>query len=298
VAWPTAPDSSHLATRDYLAANYGRSGVEILDARGAGHGETMAAMEAADCAWRAGHIPHSLPVDFPSLLTRHGTFLPPAELRAAIGRVGPRPTTTVDLEAEFVVYDDGTSHGGTLGYVMLRMAGLAPVRYYPGGWEEWARRPASPRVRIIEATELRERLAAQDSNLADGPSPSLVLLDVRHAVAFEQGHIPGAVSLSALELADSLATLLTRHWPQIDRSHSQPVVYCYGPECIRSRNGATCLTQAGFSTVAWFRGGMRDWLGLGEEVRVSPDATMPPDLETRLKEKNRRPAAEATGRNR
>jgi len=263
VLWTAETDSTRLATAFYLLEHFGREGCEILDARAAGLGGTALAMQAEGSAWREGHIPHALPFDFLTLIQSDGTLLSPPEMRSRLAEVGPRPTNPVDLQAEFIVYDDGISGGGARGYLCLRMAGIPGVRYFPGGWQEWAAEPARPIIHILTARELADRLreAAESTGetaLKDTTLP-FILLDVRHRLDYERDHVPGAVLLPAYQFRDSLQTVIERHWPQVDRKRTPAAVYCYGPHCIRSRNCATILAQAGFGRPEWFRGGMQHW---------------------------------------
>ncbi len=263
VTWTAEIDSTRLATASYIMERFGREHCEILDARASGLGGTDLAMHAEGSAWREGHIPHALPFDFLTLIQSDGTLLSPPEMRSRLGEVGPRPTNPVDLEAEFIVYDDGISGGGARGYLCLRMAGIPGVRYFPGGWQDWVEEPARPMVHILTARELADRLR-ETAGSARGTAPEdtilpFILLDVRHRLDYEQDHVPGAVLLPAYQFRDSLQTVIDRHWPQVDRKRTPAAVYCYGPHCIRSRNCATILAQAGFSRPEWFRGGMQHW---------------------------------------
>jgi len=260
IPWAVPPDTTSLATARYIFEHFGRPVCEILDARASGFGETALAMSTVGSAWREGHIPHALPVDFLTMIQGDGILLAPEEIRSLIAGIGPRPHTYVKMQAEFIVYDDGVSDSGVRGYLMLRLSGIPQVRYYPGGWEDWCSHADLPFVRIIPAAELKEQLEANFTTLTtDTPLPNLVLFDVRHVLDYERGHIPGAVHIPAHQFSDSLATRLDRFWPDIDRAHTAAVVYCYGSDCIRSRNCATILAQAGFLEPGWFRGGMREW---------------------------------------
>ncbi|MEX3954336.1 rhodanese-like domain-containing protein, partial [Paraburkholderia sp. EG287B] len=74
------------------------------------------------------------------------------------------------------------------------------------------------------------------SALASG-TPGLVLLDVRSAALFAQGHVPGAVSLPHGKIVESklggypLDTLF--------------VTYCAGPHCNGATRGAIRLARLG-----------------------------------------------------
>ncbi len=273
--WEAASDTAALATPAWLAANFGRRGIEVLDARAAGLGGAMALLDDPRCVWRDGHVPHSLPFDFRTLLGPGGRWRPARELRAELAAVGPRSSTRVDIDAEFAVYDDGVSGEGALGYVALRLAAFPRVRYCPDGWAGWIAAPERPVVRLAEAAEVAA-LATPAALLPAAPSEGeapvadIVLLDVRHDLDFYPGHLPGAVNLPAHQQADSLEVVLARHWPHADPAATPAVAYCYGPDCIRSRNAATALARLGFLQAVWFRGGIEAWRAAGLPLAQSP----------------------------
>jgi thiosulfate/3-mercaptopyruvate sulfurtransferase len=268
--WEVEPETDRLATAPDVEAVYGERGLEILDARGwdawEGVREEMGE-EALAPASRAGHIPHALAFDFHRLLLPGGRLMLAEEARQILAEFGPRPATPVDIWGEFIVHDDGESGEGALGYFLLRRAGIEDVRYYPGGWSDWAGDEDLPTVRIIHADELAARLAEDRRWFkADTPPASFAFFDVRHGVDYERGHIPGAVNLSSSVFADSLDAAVDRHWPDVDRADFPIVIYCYGPTCIRSRDCSTAAARAGFIRVERLYGGVQEWLGTGGEL--------------------------------
>ena len=271
--WFALLDSSRLATIPYLHERLDDRDLEILDARAAGLQTTQAAMETPGSPWRAGHIPNALPVDFLAWLGEDETLPPPKEIGRLLSRVGPRAHTNVNLDATFAVYDDGRSGAGARGYLLLRLAGIPEVRYFPGGWSRWSQDPSLPVVSIVTTEEVRDLLVSAESPATPGaPRPGLVILDVRPFRDFEAGHLPGAVSLPSHQFRDSLTTILERHWPDCDPAQTPLMVYCYGPECIRSRICSTILAGRDFFTLYWYRGGIRRWREAGEAV-ISSSAT-------------------------
>lgn len=256
--WLLGSDERRIADVDYVCKYFGRPDpgrpdVEILDAR-------------PEHLWSGvgdpdgGHIPHSLPVDVGAFVRADRRFAPAESIRAIVDRVGPRAATTVDLSKEFVTLDDGISSTGALAYVALRLAGVEHVRYFPGGWAEW-KAHAMPRVRIAAAPEIRALLAD-----AERGSREVVLVDVRGEADFAAGHIPSALPMSPVAFADSLGPTLARERPGLDPARATFVAYCYGAECVRSRNAATVAAQQGFLDSIWFRGGLPEWLALRGEV--------------------------------
>ena len=235
-AWTRPPNPDRAAERDHVAAVYGEAGHELVDVRGWDAWEGRPQEPGVAPAVRTGHIPHALPYDFAEFLSSDGTLRSAEDTRATFSRLGPRPSNPVNLEDEFVVYGEGPE--AAVGYFMLRLAGIAMVRFYPGGFGEWSSVADLPVTRVIHAEELLARLNLEPRLLVpDTPPRSFVLLDVRHDRDYEVlGHIPGAVNLSSHLFVDSLEVTLERHWPCVDRATVPIVCYCYGPSCIRSRN--------------------------------------------------------------
>ena len=107
----------------------------------------------------------------------------------------------------------------------------------------------------------RANLAAVDLEelkrlVADG---SVVLLDVRPALEYRQGHIPDARSIPVEELDQRLAEL-----PR-DR---EVVAYCRGPYCVFSDEAAQLLQTQGFQ-VRRFEAGFPEWRAAGLPIATS-----------------------------
>jgi len=270
--WTRESDPGRWATLEHVGASFGEKGFELVDARGwdLWEGEPQvpgAAPPGAPPGRRTGHIPHALPFDFREFLSTDGALRRPEDTRATFARLGPRPSSPVDLQDEFIVYGQGGSADGAVGYYLLRRAGVARVSYYPGGFDEWSSRPDLPVTRVIHAEEIQARLNLEPRLLVpDSPPQAFVLLDVRHDRDFGIGHIPGAVNLQSHVFADSLDSTVARHWPSADRSSIPIISYCYGPSCIRSRNCSTMAARAGFVNTERFYGGIEEWRGIGAPV--------------------------------
>jgi len=267
--WTPEPVDTLLASLEYVREHYGEVGYEIIDTRsrteweGGGSGANGGASDGSTS--RLGHIPHSLPFDF-SEFVEDGVLLPAEECREIFSMTGPRPSSPVRLSDEFIVHGEG-GESGAIGYFMLRRAGLATVRYYPGGWRRWRANESLPVVRFIGGEELNDLVVrANRWPWQDAPSKSFVLFDVRHEGDYANGHIPGAVCLTSRLFADSLDVYLDRYWPGIDRATTPIVTYCYGPTCIRSRHASTTAARDGFLNVLRFYGGLEEWRVLGGRI--------------------------------
>ena len=113
----------------------------------------------------------------------------------------------------------------------------------------WAEKPFAP-----ESIAGTTRVTAETVVDLVGSLPDLVIIDNRHAVEFEKGHIEGAVNLldTNLQRAD-----LARLAPGLDK----PLLfYCNGERCLRSTHAAHMAVEWGYKRVYWFRGGWQEWL--------------------------------------
>jgi thiosulfate/3-mercaptopyruvate sulfurtransferase len=272
--WTREPAYELLATREYVRRSFGEFGVEIIDARGLEVWRGPVEPEDWGTLVRVGHIPHSLPFDFTTFFVPDGSFLPPSETWSSFGKLGPRPANPVNLADEFVVHgwgrggaDSDAWGDGALAYFLLRRAGIAKVRFYSGGWSDWAGDPYLPIVRVVTAEELMHRLGKSRRWLRpNAPPEGLVFFDVRHPSDHGRGHIRGSVTLRSDYFADSLDIRLESYWPEIDRATAPVVTYCYGENCIRSRATSTAAARAGFVYVERFYGGLDEWRFTGGKL--------------------------------
>ncbi len=263
--WTAAPGGEHLASLDYIREHYGVDGHEIIDARSRVDWEGIVADTRQAPPARVGHIPHSLQFDFREF-TEHGALLPADECRDIFSVTGPRPSNPVRLGDEFIVHGEG-GESGAMGYYLLRRAGVAAVRYYPGGWRRWRADETLPVVRFVSGEELRDLVDRENRwPWQDQVTASPVLIDVRHETDYARGHIPGSVCLTSRLFADSLDVYLARYWPTVDRATTPIITYCYGPTCIRSRYTSTAAARAGFVDVWRFYGGLEIWREVGGRI--------------------------------
>jgi thiosulfate/3-mercaptopyruvate sulfurtransferase len=263
-AWVTGSRGDRAATLAYVALSFGVDGREIIDARG------ESAWRGIEGRPRTGHVPQSLPLS-PRAFLPDGKLLSPAESREMFSRFGPRPSSPIDLDWEFIVVGEEHSGAGSLLYYLLRRVGIERVRLCETGWTEWSADPALPVVRIITPEELKQRLERDRRWFApSAPPPGFALFDVRHWADYQKGHIPGAVNLTSRLFQDSLDVYLDRHWPGLDRETAPIVTYCYGPDCIRSRLTSTVAARKGFRVVERLYDGLQGWRSIGGGIVESP----------------------------
>lgn len=108
---------------------------------------------------------------------------------------------------------------------------------------------------IVTVSYDRFRQLAQ----ADDDEPVLVL-DVRSAQAYQQGHIPGGINIPMPEL--------DRRDPRLTNA-SRIIVYGPGPESPLSPAATKKLIAMGYRHVLDFRGGLQTWRERGGEIAQS-----------------------------
>jgi adenylate cyclase len=87
-------------------------------------------------------------------------------------------------------------------------------------------------------------------------------IDVRTALAYSRGHIPGA------HLLDVAITLTKEKLARIVERDSEIVFYCYGKYCSYSTFASAKAVKWGFSRVYYFAGGLPAWADAGYPVEV------------------------------
>lgn len=98
----------------------------------------------------------------------------------------------------------------------------------------------------ISVEELRERLQ----------NGEIILLDVRPEVEYENGHLPGALSLPLAEIEQKLASL---------PDDKTIVAYCRGPYCVFADDALAVLAANG-RRVARLEEGVPEWRQAGHAV--------------------------------
>ncbi|GAC1344058.1 MAG: metalloregulator ArsR/SmtB family transcription factor [Ktedonobacteraceae bacterium] len=105
----------------------------------------------------------------------------------------------------------------------------------------------------ISSTELSQRMAAGD----------VVVLDVRPAIEYRQGHITGAVSMPLDELEARLADLPPTR---------EIVAYCRGPYCLFADDAVTLLSARGYQARR-LREGYPEWSAAGLPIEHAVPAS-------------------------
>jgi rhodanese-related sulfurtransferase len=87
---------------------------------------------------------------------------------------------------------------------------------------------------------------------------NVLFVDARSQENYEDGHIPGAVSLPAGQFDDQIDSFLKRH-----STDTRIVTYCSGRTCEDSHHLARLLSAVGFTDVSVFIDGFPSWEAQG-----------------------------------
>ncbi len=261
----------NLSVRE-LIARLGTPGIEILDLRvdsEQDHENPRRGLDRAEAPtlFRAGHIPGALPFEVDDLLANRDPQESVREIVAALAHTGARTSDPIDEHAVLVIYGhDGDDPRVPGAADLLRRAGRE-VRSLAGGWRAWIEEKTAPKVEIIDALTLAQRLKVGNPELRrDQPSPHLPVFDLRPKDAARRRRLPGAAILDGDALDLALPAALVASWPEFDRTLDPIAFYCYGRTCIRSREAGITATRLGYRHILWFRDGMPGWEQAGLPV--------------------------------
>lgn len=123
-------------------------------------------------------------------------------------------------------------------------------------------------MEAVTASELQHRLSDR----------SVIVIDVRPAEEFAEGHIAGALSMPLEELGARLKELPKR---------AQIVAYCRGPYCVQSDAAVALLAKRGFKAKRLDLG-LPDWRARGLPVAAVSTAPRTKHARTKILKRKRR----------
>jgi rhodanese-related sulfurtransferase len=109
------------------------------------------------------------------------------------------------------------------------------------------------------------QLTLEQLNARLGANPALVLVEALPEKYYREGHLPGARHLPH----DQVDQLAAKVLPQRD---AEIVVYCASSTCQNSHIAARALERIGYTRVAVFGGGKKDWVEAGQALEPSAAA--------------------------
>ncbi len=91
---------------------------------------------------------------------------------------------------------------------------------------------------------------------------AMTIVDVRPRFAYDQGRIPGALSLPFKDFDQILEEFIQKH----DKK-APLLLYCSGFACTDAHHAAARLVEKGFSRVKVFTGGFQEWEEMGFPIQ-------------------------------
>ncbi len=133
-------------------------------------------------------------------------------------------------------------------------AGSTPPPSYPGWKPSQAKTPPAKTTPEKSPWGNITRLSLIGTK-ARFDKKTCLFLDAREADKYKEGHIPGSLNFSALEM-DKFAPLVM---PKLTDKNQEMIVYCNGGDCTLSLELAQTLIEQGFTQVKVFEGGWPEW---------------------------------------
>jgi rhodanese-related sulfurtransferase len=132
---------------------------------------------------------------------------------------------------------------------------------YPG-WKssKYSKTPATPAPSAASTIPRLSLVGIKDRF----DRKNAVILDAREPERYQEGHIPGSLNFSALEL-DKFAPLVM---PQLRDKDQEIIAYCNGGDCTLSLELAKTLIDQGFTKVEVFEDGWPAWKNAGYPVNA------------------------------
>ena len=97
----------------------------------------------------------------------------------------------------------------------------------------------------------------------------VLFVDVRSPIAFEHGHIPGAVNI------DVRNSNFVAEFTKSIRKDQEFVIYCRGRHCDRSPEAIVVLAPLGYEKIFYFREGTPGWIKAGYALRTAAHEECP-----------------------
>jgi rhodanese-related sulfurtransferase len=119
-----------------------------------------------------------------------------------------------------------------------------------------------------KTTEVLEEVRLQDVKQIVA-SKSMVLVDGRSEADYENGHLPGAYSLSVANFDKRVSQFSAEH-----PKEGAYVIYCGSGQCGLSRQLASLLKKKGYHQLKLYSAGYNDWFLSGNPVEKGKGSSL------------------------
>jgi rhodanese-related sulfurtransferase len=124
------------------------------------------------------------------------------------------------------------------------------------------------RVEASQTTEVLEEVRLQDVKQIVA-SKSMVPVDGRSEADYENGHLPGAYSLSVANFDKRFSQFSAEH-----PKEGTYVIYCGSGQCGLSRQLASLLQKKGYHQLKLYSAGYNDWFLSGNPVEKGKGSSL------------------------
>ncbi len=99
--------------------------------------------------------------------------------------------------------------------------------------------------------------------------PRLMIVDVLPRASYDEGHVPGALSLPVAEIPARARMVLPD-------PHAEICLYCASLTCNAAERGASMLRDLGYTRLQHYHGGLADWREAGLPLEHTPVTLVTP----------------------
>lgn len=131
---------------------------------------------------------------------------------------------------------------------MVYLACLAGIVFATGCFE--SKKEEVPAAESQKEAAMIKKIGAEELKEKMSKDKNLFVINTLDEKAYEECHIKGSINIPVAQLADK-----SKDW----KKDQEIVVYCGSVECPVSKNAYEVLKGLGFTNMAAFEGGMKEW---------------------------------------
>lgn len=164
-------------------------------------------------------------------------------------------------EKSFIIYDS-TNAGGEKAAGLLLQSGFKKVAVLQGGHKKWLGKSYPLAIQLVRNTSPSFKITRnvitplEVQEIIRYKNQDYVIIDIRPNLAFEEGHIEGAISIPYLPLNEFVVKMEEKNFPK-----NRPIIlYGSGSSTDNSERADEVLQRNDFTETFILKGGMKAWL--------------------------------------